>query len=83
MFLKSPDRLEGGDIELLVIGTMGSLYTGVIFPLSLPDAQELDSEEIKGSFLQPSQLGQALPSELLPPIGLPLQDPGGKRRVDG
>ena len=32
MLLKSSDRLEGGNIELLVIGTMGSLYIGVIFP---------------------------------------------------
>ena len=70
MLLKSSDRLESGNIELLIIGTMGALHVGVVFPLPLADAQELDSEEVKGSFLQPSQLGQALPSELLPPIGL-------------
>ena len=32
MLLKSGDRLEGGDVELLVIGTVGSLYVGVVFP---------------------------------------------------
>jgi len=82
MLLKSGDGLEGGDIELLIIGTMGALHVGVILPLPLPDAQELDSEEIKGSFLQPSQLSQALPSELLSPICLSLQDPRRRRRVD-
>jgi len=70
VLLESPDRLESGNIELLIIGAVGSLYIGVILPLPLPDAEELDAEEVKGSFLQPSQLCQTLPSKLLPPIGL-------------
>lgn len=60
MLLKSSDGLEGGNIELLIIGAMGPFDIGVILPLPLPDAQELDSEEVKGVGLQSSQFGKAV-----------------------
>jgi hypothetical protein len=62
---------------------VGALYIGVILPVAFPNAEEPHLEGIEGVGLKARQFGQALPSELLTPICLSLQDPGRKRRVDG